>query len=465
MNEDEGNWVEAELGGAELGDKRRTARMIQLVSALGERPGASLPQATENRASLKAAYRFFDNEWIENQAILEEHVRATYRRIGQTPLVLAVQDTTYLDWTHHPQTQGLGPLNNDHTYGLVVHSTLAMTAERVPLGVLQQQVWARDADSYAQLEDHKQRAIGEKESQKWLTSLTSVMAASQANPATQFVSVGDREADVYDLFLMERGEKVDLLVRAIRDRRVEQPEGYLWATLAAEPVVASVEIQVPRQKKRPARLATIQLRWKKVRLRPPRHRAAEKLPILTLWAVWASELTPPAEGDPIAWMLLSTKPIQSTNEAIERLDWYACRWGIEVWHKILKSGCRIEARQLDQAERLKRLLTLFSIVAWRILFATMLSRALPDIACTAFFEEDEWQALFCAVHRTSVLPENPPTLREAVRMVAQLGGFLGRKQDGEPGVTVLWNGFQRLPDLLLMYRLLRPAGGLNVGKD
>lgn len=465
MNEDEGNWVEAELGGADLGDQRRTARLVQLVSALGERPGASLPQATENRASLKAAYRFFDNEEIESEAILEEHVRSTYRRIGQTPLVLAVQDTSYFDWSHHPHTQGLGPLNNDHTYGLVVHSTLAMTAERVPLGVLQQQVWARDPQTYAQLEDHKQREIDEKESQKWLTSLNSVIAASQANPQTHFVSIGDREADVYDLFLMERGEKVDILVRAIRDRRVEQPERYLWATLAAEPVVATVEIQVPRQKNRPARLAKVQLRWKKVQVRPPKHRKTEKLPILTLWAVWAVELAPPPDIDPIEWMLLNTKPIQSTAEALERLDWYACRWGIEVWHKIIKSGCRIEARQLDHADRLKRLLTLFSIVAWRILFATMLSRALPDIACTAFFEEDEWQALYCAVHRTSLLPDKKPSLREAVRMLAQLGGFLGRKRDGEPGVTTLWKGFQRLPDLLLMYRLLRPSGDRNVGKD
>ena len=465
MNENEENWVERELGETDLGDKRRTARLVQLMKAFGERPGASLPQATETSASLKAAYRFFDNEAIESQPILEEHLRASYRRMQHTRLVLAVQDTTYLDWTHHPQTQGLGPLTSAHQYGLVVHSTLAMTPERVPLGVLQQQVWTRDPETYAHLADHKQRDITEKESQKWLTSLHSVLLASQANPETDFVSVGDREADVYDLFLQERSAKVDLLVRAIRDRRVEHPEQYLWATLAAEPVAANVEIQVPPQKNRPARLATLQLRWKQVQVRPPKHRKTEHLPLLSLWAVWAVEPAPPPDTQPIEWMLLNTKPIQSTPEALERLDWYACRWGIEVWHKILKSGCRIEARQLDHADRLKRLLTLFSIVAWRILYATMLSRALPDIPCTAFFEADEWQALYCAVHRTSIVPDQVPSLREAVRMVARLGGFLGRKQDGEPGVTTLWKGFQRLPDLLLMYRLLRPSPDQNVGKD
>jgi hypothetical protein len=465
MNEEAESWVIEELGGTELGDKRRTARLIQLVNALGARPGASLPQAMENQAKLKAAYRFFDNEAIESGAILEEHLATTYRRIGQTSLVLAVQDTTYLDWTHHPHTVGLGPLASENRQGLLVHSTLAMTAERVPLGVLQQQVWARDPETYAQLEDRKQRKIGEKESQKWLTSLSSVIAASQANPETHFVSVGDREADVYDLFEMERGEKVDLLVRAIRNRRVEQPERYLWATMAVESVAINVELQVPRQKNRPVRLATLQVRWKKVHMRPPQHRSAEKLPILTVWVVWAVEANPPADTDPIEWMLLSTKPVLSNQDAVERLDWYACRWGIEVWHKILKSGCRIEARQLDHADRLKRLLTLFSVVAWRILYATMLARAVPDLTCTVFFEEEEWQALYCAVHRTTLLPEKTPALREAVRMVAQLGGFLGRKQDGEPGVSALWKGFQRLPDFLLMYRLFHSPGDQDVGKD
>jgi len=213
------------------------------------------------------------------------------------------------------------------------------------------------------------------------------------------------------------------------------------------------------------RVATLQVRWKQVQIRPPKHRSAEKSPVLTVWAVWAIETTPPAETDPIEWMLLSTKPIQSAEEAVERLEWYACRWGIEVWHKILKSGCRIESRQLDHADRLRCLLTLFSVVAWRILFATMLARALPDLVCTIFFEEDEWQALFCAVHHTTILPQTTPTLREAIRMVGQLGGFLGRKQDGEPGVTTLWKGFQRLPDLLLMYKLFRSPGDQYVGKD
>jgi hypothetical protein len=334
-----------------------------------------------------------------------------------------------------------------------------LTPERVPLGVLQQQVWARDAETYAKLKDHKQRGIEEKESQKWLTSLESVHAARIANPDTQFVSIGDREADIYDLFLFERMAGVDLLVRATQDRRVEHEERYLWATVAAAALAITIQLHVPRQSKSPQRIANVEVRWRKITLRPPSGRKAEGLPAISVWAVWAVE-TAPSEGvEKIEWMLLTTRAVQSTEDALERLAWYTCRWGIEVWHKILKSGCQIEARQLENAERLKRLLTLFSVVAWRILYATMLARALPDVACTIFFEDGEWQALYCAAHNSPFVPQQPPTLHEAIRLVACLGGFLGRKQDGQPGVTVLWKGFQRLPDLTLMYRLLRPSEG------
>jgi hypothetical protein len=375
------------------------------------------------------------------------------------PLVLAVQDTTYLDWTHHPHTTGLGPLASEVRQGLLVHSTLALTPERIPLGVLEQQVWARDADTYAKLKDHKRRRIDEKESQKWLISLESVAVARAANPETQFVSVGDREADMYDLFLAERVAGVDLLVRATQDRRVENEERYLWAAMTTAPLAATIQVNVPRQPGRPQRTATVEVRWKQITLRPPRKRKSENLPTLPVWAVWAVEMAAPEGVEKIEWMLLTTLAVQSTTAALEGLNWYACRWGIEVWHKILKSGCQIEARQLESAERLKRLLTLFSVVAWRILYAAMLARVLPEASCTIFFEDGEWQALYCAAHNTPIVPQQPPTLQEAVRLVARLGGFLGRKQDGEPGVTVLWKGFQRLPDLTLMYKLLRPSEG------
>lgn len=454
MNPD-ATWAEEEFGEADLGDLRRNARLVQLASVLGAQPSASLPDATDDPATLKAAYRFFDNDYVRAEAMLESQVQSTFRRMQAVERVLAVQDTTYLDWTDHPATKGLGPLAAPSHQGLLAHTTLALTPERVPLGLLQQQVWARDG-ALRHNQDHKQRPIDAKESQKWLSSLEALSAARADCPTTHFISVGDREADVYDLFLLERPVGVDLLIRAAQDRKAEHEEKYLWAAMASAPLAATVAIQVGKRGQHKARQATLSVRWRQITLLPPKSRSKEKLPSITVWAVWAIETTPPAQAEAVEWLLLTTVAISSTDEAVECLEWYACRWGIEVWHKVLKSGCRIEERQLETAERLERCLTLYSVIAWRLLYATMLARAVPEAPCTLLLDEDEWQALYCRIHRVALAPPKPPSLRQAVRWLAQLGGFQGRKGDGEPGVTVLWKGFQHLVDTTAMYQIMRP---------
>jgi Transposase DNA-binding/Transposase Tn5 dimerisation domain len=455
-----------EFGQAPLGDARRTERLVHLASVLGAQPTASLPDATGDPATLKAAYRFFDNDAIDPAQILTSHVKATTARLRQVPRVLAVQDSTLLDWTPHPNTTGLGPLATLHQQGLLVHSTLAITPERVPLGLLAQEVWARDAATFAHKGAPKQRPIDEKESQKWLTSLAAVVQLHEDCPETHIVSVGDAEADVYDRFVAPRSSGVDLLVRAGQNRRVAHEQKMLWAAVERAPMVATREVRVPRRDGHPARTAVLSVPWQAVTLRPPKHRASEQLADVALWAVLAVEAKPPAGVETVEWLLLTTVPIETTADALERLDWYECRWGIEVWHKVLKSGCKIEARQLERAERLKRCLALYSVIAWRILYGTMLARAAPEAPCTVLLEDDEWQALSCAIHRTAQPPTDVPTIRTAVRWIGQLGGFLGRKGDGEPGVTVLWRGFQHLLDLTTMYRIMRPPSlHRNVGND
>jgi hypothetical protein len=454
---EDATWAVTEFAEAELGDLRRTQRVVELATVLAQRPGASLPEACGDRATLKAAYRFFNNGAIDPQNLLDSHVDATLARLATVPLVLAVQDTTELDWTAHPATTGLGPLGHPAHRGLHVHTTLALTPERVPLGLLAQQVWARDPNDVGKRATRKQRPIAEKESQKWLTSVEAVLAARVECPQTRFVSVGDREADVYDLFAMERPAGVDLLIRAAWNRCVTQPAHYVWATVAARPIEATYTVQVPRRGTQPPRTATLVVRWCPLTLCPPGHRTRERLSPVPLWAVQALEEAPPAGTAPIEWLLLTTCAVHTTAEALTRVDWYACRWGVEVWHRILKSGCRIEARQLETAERLQRCLPLYSVIAWRIFYATMLSRAVPDVPCTVLLALEEWQALYCAIHRTPTPPETPPPLRQAVHWIAQLGGFLARRGDGEPGATVVWKGLQHLADLTTMYCIMRPA--------
>jgi hypothetical protein len=455
-------WAEVEFDEVELGDRRLMRRVAELAGQLAKRPSQSLPEACADGAQLKAAYRFFDNASVTPSAMLESHVRATRRRLATESVVLAVQDTTSLDYTAHPATTGLGVLNDVKHQGLLVHTTLAITPDRVPLGLLTQEVWTRDAASLGKRATRKQRPITEKESQKWLTSLEAVNAAHAACPTTRFISVGDREADVYDLFLVDRPVGVDLLVRAAWDRGIEEPQRHLWAAMAAAPEAGTVTVTVPRtaarpgQPAQPARTAHLTVRYAPVTLRPPKHRTSEHLPSVGINAVWVIETAPPPTIPPIEWLLLTTCPVATVAQALTMVDSYVCRWGIEVWHKVLKSGCQIEARQLETADRLRRCLTLYSVIAWRILYATLLARAAPDLPCTILLDPDEWQALFCIIHRTPTPPATPPTLRQAVRWIAQLGGFLARTSDGEPGPITLWRGFQHLADHTTMYRLMRP---------
>lgn len=455
--EDQADWAVTEFAAAELGDPRRTRRLVDLATALAEQPSASLPDACADPARLKAAYRFYDNAACTPAAILDSHVQATYHRVRQLPLVLAVNDTSLLDYTQHPATTGLGPLTTVHQQGLLMHTTIAVTPDRVPLGLLGQAIWERDAATFGQQPDQHDRPIEAKESRKWLDSLALVNTAAAACPATRFVQVGDAEADVYDLFLAERAATVELLVRAGQDRRVETDERYLWQALRQAPVASQVELVLPRPATRPACRVTLAVRWRAVTVRPPRKRAKEHLPLVPLWAVLATELDPPAGEKPIEWLLLTTVPITCAAEAEERLSWYTCRWGIEVWHKILKSGCQIEARQLATGERLERCVALYSVIAWRVQWAVMLARTVPDLPCTALLETEEWEALWCAIHRDPQPPVAVPSLGEAVRWLGRLGGHLGRKRDGAPGVTVLWKGFQHLADLTTMYRIMKPA--------
>jgi hypothetical protein len=463
---DDTTWAATEFADADLGDARRTKRLVDLASSLARQPSASLPEATDDPAMLKAAYRFFDTDVILPADMLAPHVQATYDRIRSLPLVLAPQDTSLLDWTHHPATRDLGPLASASHQGLLMHSTLAISPERLPLGLLDQQVWKRDPETFGKQTDHKQRSLEQKESHKWITSLQAVNAARDACPQTHFLSIGDRESDVYDLFLEPRRDGVDVLVRASWDRRVEHDEKYLWATIATAPQVATMQLRVPKKAAQPARLATLRVHCGEITLHPPKARAKEKLAAVRVWAVWAVEDKPPVGVRGLEWLLLTSWAVRDGAGAVEVVDFYACRWGIEVWHRVLKSGCRIEARQLESAARLERCLALYSVIAWRILYATMLARVVPEASCEVLLEEEEWQALWVAVHKRTTLPKQAPRLRQAVRWIAQLGGFLGRKGDGEPGPELLWKGFQHLVDLTAMYHIMRPTSARKeVGND
>jgi hypothetical protein len=466
------DWALAEFGAAELGDARRRARLVELAHQLAERPEASLPQALADRAALKAAYRFFDNADIAHEKILAAHVASSLERLKGHAVILAVQDTTFIDYSGHAETTGLGPLHAKGGWGMLCHGTLAFTPERLPLGVLGLRLWARDPQQPQRRITRRKRAIEDKESYKWIDSVRAVAALKAQLPDTRWVSVADRESDVYEFFTAARAADIDVLTRVAWNRNVQGPAEQLFAQLAAAPVVAHKQLALPARGKRKARTAKLKIRACPLTLSAPLNGSGRGLQPLALWGVWAYEPQPPAGVEPLDWKLLTTVPVASAAEALQCLDWYAARWGIEQWHRVLKSGCRIEQRQLASFERLKRLLTVYAVIAWRILYATMLARLVPDMACTAILNDDEWQALYCRIHQSPIPPPIPPPLKQAVRWIAQLGGFIGRVSDGEPGSQTLWKGFQELIPMTEMYRIMKQPKLIcpskphnNVGKD
>jgi hypothetical protein len=452
--DNEEDWAHSEFGAAELGDVRRTARLVQMARQLAERPEASLPQALQEGAALKAAYRFFDNADIAHEDILAPHVVSSLARMHGQPVVLAVQDTTSIDYTTHRATTGLGPTTANAGYGLLCHSTLAFTPERLPLGLLSVRLWARA--SVKRGNTRRSRPIAEKESQKWLDSVQAVAALKVHVPDARWVSVADRESDVFEFFTEAKRRGVDVLVRAAWNRNIEAPDAQVLPALAAAPVVTHKVLALPASGKRKARVARLEIRACALTIKSPRHGLAHGLAPLRLWGIWAYEPQPPHGVEPLDWKLLTSVPVHHAEDAVQRLDWYTVRWGIEQWHKTLKSGCRIEMRQLESAERLQRLLVVYAVIAWRIMYATLLARVIPDMSCSALLHDDEWQALYCRIHRTPTPPATPPPLRQAVRWIARLGGFLGRAGDGEPGTKTLWQGFQELIAMTEMYRIMKP---------
>lgn len=463
------SWAAREFGGAQLGDQRRTNRLVWLAQQRGRRPNASLPECCGGPAGVKAAYRFYDTVSIRPQAILDPHRRATLARMAQQAVVLLPQDTTQLDYSTHTDTHGLGVLQNKNQRGLLLHTTLAVTPERVPLGVVAQRIWARDPSQFGKRHQRKTRPTSDKESQKWLDSLALAAELQAELPGVQLVSIADREGDVYDFMRQASPTGPAILVRAAWDRAVDHPQGHVWALLESQPIAGTLTVNVPRQPGQPARQARLSVRFAPIPLRPPRaRRQGEHLPALQLWGVLAREAEPPAGQDPIEWLLFSSLPVTNLDEAIERVHWYSGRWLVEIYHKVLKSGCRIEDRQLESAENLKRYLALDGVVAWQVLYLTMLGRQLPDLPCDAVLEAHEWQALYCFTQQVATPPATPPRLQDAVRWIAKLGGFLGRTGDGDPGVTTVWLGLQRLHDIAAAWQLFHPQPPFpdqNVGND
>ena len=407
----------------------------------------------------KGGYRFLNNKKITHAGIISIARETTQQRIAavEEPAILAVQDTTEFNFAGRPALSGLGVLSDNQTPGFMAHTTLAVGVDGVPLGVLDQQVWFRPVATAKVANPHQTLPITEKERFKWVQELNGALPASKA-----VITVCDREGDVYELFQYAHDVEQHFIVRATRDRCLENAPT-VKKHLAQIPVSQTYTIPVRRQDSRPAREARVELRMTSVTIKPPKNRTKSQqvIPLepLTVQVVEVVEVNPPSNvTQPIHWILLTTLAVNHLEDAQRSVRYYGYRWLIERFHYVLKSGsCHFEDSQLRSVEALHRLLGVCSQVAWRLLWLTYQARLTPDADCTIALSTVEWQALMAFATKSATPPEHPPSLREAVRAIAKLGGFIGRKSDGEPGVKVLWRGWLRLQDIVETWTLIQSA--------
>jgi len=452
------SWAKEEFSKIRLEDKRLNQRCQKVAHALERQSTEPINQACEDWADAKAAYRFFDNSKVTPNKILAPHFQRTVKRMKSHPLVLAIQDTSFLNYTHHPHTEGLGEIGTkqQNQRGFGMHSTLGVTPQGLPLGLLTQQFFERPIGEAAHTASEIQKLpIEEKESYRWIEAFEQVIALKPEG--VQVVTVCDREADFYEMFVMAKEKHADLLVRASTDRRLALYEGakFLWAKAESQKQAGELTVDIVGNDKCKARQATVSVRFCTVVFRPPWRPQQKKLPPITVTAILVREDNPPADvKDPIEWLLLTNTIVKDFSQAVQVIEWYGCRWQIEVFHKIIKSGCRVEDCRLQTAARLQNYIALMSVVAWRLQWLTYINRTNPEEPCTTVLTTIEWQVLYMRIHRTSVLPKSLPSTHQVIRWIAQLGGFLGRKSDGEPGIVAIWRGWQRLQDMAATWALI-----------
>jgi hypothetical protein len=495
-------WIEQEFSSCDLGDQRLEHRLKTILSRIAQDPSKSMTSACRGFAEVVACRRFLDNEAVSQNQLLAPHRAASLERIKQHPKVLFIQDTTELDFTTKKKLEGTGPLSSPHRRGFFAHNELVVSPERLPLGMWETAIQARLDEEHGKASQRKKKPIEQKETYRWLEGYRHGCDLAQLVPGTEVIVCADREADIYEVFVerenrlasgqpaaswlirsktnrclepFEEGqqEPIEPPVKGSKKPRTKKPPrqkiqqrleqslvlGTISFVVSAKEQFKKVRGGSRKKVRRSGRIVTQEIRAIQVQLKAPGRKDPSQ-PTVNIWVVQAKELNPPADEEPIDWTLLTSLEATDLKQACTVIDLYLCRWEIEVFHRVLKTGCRVEDLQVH-SPRIKLAILLYMIVAWRVLYVMHLGRQCPDLPCSVVFEDDEWQATWVIIKGGSP-PAKPPTLNEMTRMVASFGGFLGRKRDGHPGPQTLWIGLSRVQDFALCWQLtahLRAASG------
>lgn len=493
-----------------FGDERVNTRSKKVIQSMYEGIGKGFSASFVGRSEIKAAYRLFDNNLVNPDKILGPHYAKTLGRIKEQKIVVLSQDTTDIDMKHMERVENLGVLNDTKRPGCSLHPVIAFTPDKLCLGIIDAKFMIRPAEELGKKKHNNSREIEDKESYRWIQGYQVACEVAEQCPKTLCISVGDRESDIYELLLETTKGKAHLIARAWHDRMISLPPSEKEQELLHEnqqfyneikrlaainekiknrkssfderkensslikelkirikenksaiqkeiseihrfkhqlslsPIVGTVEFMLPEGRSRKSRLVKQVVRAAKVTLEPSEHK--KTLSEITINAIFLEETDPPDGEEAVSWMFITTLPINTIEEIQFIIKVYLSRWGIELFFKVLKSGCKIEELRYQEASRLLACISVYMIVAWRILFATYIGRECPDLSCSILFEISEWQCV-CAVVLKKQPPEEAPSLEEFMKMIATLGGHRGRKGDGPPGIKVIWTGIQAMHKL------------------
>lgn len=465
-------WLDRELAGCEFRDERLGKRLRSLLGRISAKPGESLPLACQDWASTKGAYRFLDNGRGSEAEILRGHFEATQLRgAAADGTILVLYDTTEFSFKRDDVDPiGItrkavagkyrnGKLRHYTACGILMHSSLAVTTDGLPLGLTAVKFWSREkfkgANALKRKINPTRVPIEEKESLRWLENLR--MSTELLGTPARCVHIGDRESDIYELFCTAADVGAHFLVRTCVDRLAGDGTHTIAAEMAEVRCRGIHRIEVLDRYGRPSE-AVLELKFHRLQVLPPIGKRS-RYPQLDLTVLHATERGTPRDRAPIEWKPITDLPITSRAAAIEKLHWYAMRWKIETFHKILKSGCRAEDSRLRTAERIVNLLAMFCILGWRIFWLTMLNRCTKNAPPTLALTPLEVELLDRLAGRGA--PPNarpPPSLRCSLTRLARLGGFMDRSADGLPGNTVMWRGLSRLTDIAIGFQLRANCG-------
>ncbi|MBC7913367.1 MAG: IS4 family transposase [Pyrinomonadaceae bacterium] len=431
-----------EIENLNLGDKRRDTRIVKIINQLVSKPGSSIVENGESWSDVKMTYRFYNKDTVKESAIADCIFKATLERCKGSEVVLSIQDTTSINFAS--SAEGLGYLDHGQGEGLMVHNNLVVDQRGCPLGLIDQKIWARDKAEMGKAETRGQRSIEQKESYRWIESMQQSEALLK-DCCKKIVHIADREADIYELISAPRAPQSELLIRATHNRKTLL-DNNMWDEIEQEPIIARFEVEIGNCKSQTTRIATMIVKAGMVLVSPPPKK--KHLPAMLLNGIIVREENNANKEEPIEWRLITTMAVNSTEDVLQIVKWYSFRWRIERLHFILKSGCRLEDLQLRNVKALRKATLIYSLCAFKLMQLLYLARQQPDEPCTSYLEDKEWKTLMKITTKLPYTIAKPPTLQQAVVMLARLGGFLARKNDGPPGIKNLWRGMQKLHVIL-----------------